>query len=204
MKSAYATPQIQLSKYQYNWPKSKLRWPHLSELEIPSIDSSKVRVLIGRNVRGVHSVLEERIAPDDNGPDAIRTPFGWCVVGPIPSRREVRRPRVNLLRFETERDLENLWLEEQYGPDKRSVPMSENDKRGLEVLNRTIRHNGERYEVGLMLKSDDVSVPNPENYAKTQFLALERQCVRNPEYGEKYHRTMQGYFDDGVAVPRTR
>lgn len=52
-----------------------------------------------------------------------------------------------------------------------------------------------------MLKEGNrVCLPNPEAAVRAQFMSLERQCLQQPAFGETYHRTMQGYFDDGVAV----
>jgi hypothetical protein len=67
--TAMAVPQINFAKKRCHWPTVKLEWNHLNDLDLPTLDSSLVTVLIGRDVRGAHRTLQERCSSDDIGPE---------------------------------------------------------------------------------------------------------------------------------------
>ena len=61
VKRAYTLPTLQTAKQRCDWPVMKQRWNHLADLDLPLIDSSRMTVLDGEVIRGVHDVLEQRI-----------------------------------------------------------------------------------------------------------------------------------------------
>ena len=99
---------------------------------------------IGRNVHGSHDIIEERKA---SGPNAVLTPFGWCVAGPIPKHSmKTQKPRVNLVK-EAEADAElrdyvsKMWEDEKFTFKKPGpVCMSHEEKKALNMLQKTIRY----------------------------------------------------------------
>ena len=62
-------------------------WPHLKPMQMRPIDETlrKVTLLIGLDTPGALDILETLRAPDDepDAPKGIRTPLGWCLVGPL-------------------------------------------------------------------------------------------------------------------------
>ncbi|XP_059352544.1 uncharacterized protein LOC132088224 [Daphnia carinata] len=208
VRSAYVLPAKRLSRHKFDWPLLKAKWQHLSYLNLPSMDLSQVAVLIGRNVRGAHTIIEERIAPDSDGPDAVLTSFGWCVAGPIPtSRSSSGLPRVNLIHTvsaecELRNNIARLWED-----DKSSITspckecLSDTDQYALNILKSTIRHTGERYEVGLKWKNNDITLPNNYAVVSRQFQMLEARFKRDPWYAEKYRQGMEDYISSGYAKP---
>jgi hypothetical protein len=77
--------KITLSQRKIDWPSIKTNWEHLSTLDLPSIDSSKVEVLIGMDFPSAHQTLQIAVPIEgEDGPTAHQTCFGWAVVGKIP------------------------------------------------------------------------------------------------------------------------
>ena len=58
------------------------RWPHLQDINLPSIDETKVDLIIGCNVPEAFWVLEERRG-NKGDPYAIRSLLGWTLIGPM-------------------------------------------------------------------------------------------------------------------------
>ena len=139
-------------------------------MDLPTIDSSLVTVLIGRDVRGAHRTLQERCSSNDIGPD-ILTPFCWCVAGSVPSRVfEVseREPNIFQVHFrphdkEMRYDIARLWETKAFGVRRptQSILSSENRK-AMDILGKIIRHTGERQEVALMWKEDNIVLPTTD------------------------------------------
>lgn len=61
VKRAYTLSTLQTAKQRCDWPVMKQLWNHLADLDLPLIDSSRMTVLDGEVIRGVHDVLEQRI-----------------------------------------------------------------------------------------------------------------------------------------------
>ena len=205
--SSLAVPKLNLSKKKVQWPTVKSEWKHIEDLELPAVDTSLVTILLGRNVRGVHQVSEERIAPpDSNGPDAYLTPFGWCVAGPVPLKLlQFNQISINLLRIDADQqlrdDVAQLWKTESFAVQKPSKPrLSEHDTRMLEILQRSIRHNGTRQVIALPWKSDDVNLPDNRSAALRQLQHLERRFTKDLNYAEKYDKCIQEYISNGYAI----
>jgi hypothetical protein len=180
----------------------------LADLELPAINSALVTVLLGRDVRGAHSILEERLAPPDTtGPDATLTPFGWCVAGPVPIkvfRQTASGPRVHHIRLDSTEELrENiykLWDTEAFGFLKTIQPnLSSEDQRAMEILENSIRHTGERQEIALMWKSEDAVLPNNYSAALRHVDQLSARFEKDLDYAAKYDVIIQEYKRLGFA-----
>ena len=207
--NSLVVPYLNLSRKKCNWPREKMHWSHLADLNLPAVDSSLVTVLLGRDVRGAHDVTEQRKAPTDcNGPDAILTPFGWCVVGPIPTKvfkSTATGPQINHVRFDSSdeqlRDnISKLWDTEAFGYSKNNKPiLPSDDQRAMEILEKSIRHTGERQEVALMWKSEDTVLPDNRSAALRHMQQLTTRFVRDAAYAEKYDKVVKEYINLGFA-----
>ena len=58
------------------------RWPHLQDIELPSIEETKVELIVGCNVPEAFWVLEEWHG-NKGDPYTIRSPLGWMLIGPM-------------------------------------------------------------------------------------------------------------------------
>ena len=205
-----AVPQINFAKKRCHWPTVKLEWNHLNDLDLPTLDSSLVTVLIGRDVRGAHRTLQERCSSDDIGPDAVLTPFGWCVAGSVPSKVfEVseREPNIFQVYFrpndkEMRDDIARLWETEAFGVQRPTQSiLSSEDRKAMDILERSIRHTEERQEVALMWKEDNIVLPDNRSSSLQQLEYLLKRFKRDPAYAARYDKVIQEYLSLGHAVP---
>ena len=202
-----AVPSLNISSRKINWSKVKHSFTHLEELDLPAADSDKVTILIGMDVQEAHVITEIK-KPHNNqdGPWAVRTPFGWMVRGPVPLKVTSKLPvnlRINLIKTPAPLDTLNelvhrFWEAETYSTN-RPAPMavSKDDERALGILNSTTKHIGDRYESGLLRKEDVPKLPNNHPMALKRFLLLEKRLLRDYAY---YLRISPAYYSDFVSI----
>lgn len=54
VKDALRVPHIKVSPRNINWPSEKSKWPHLTHLDLPAIDTTCVEILIGIDLSKAH------------------------------------------------------------------------------------------------------------------------------------------------------
>ena len=68
---------------------------------------------------------------------------------------------------------------------------SKEEKRDQAILEKTTRHNGERYEVGLLWTDDNPNLPNNFFSAYQQFLSMEKRLSKDPEFKQAQKATSE-------------
>ncbi len=169
------------------------RFPHLRGLPFVPAPSSEVSVLIGADCFSLIASREVRLGPP-NTPSAVRTVFGWSLVGQLPdlvkeSAQEVFH--VSLARNDEElyRQVAEFWRFESYGLQP-SAPVSVDDQRALSVLESTTKLVDGRYEVGMLWKQKATVLPKNYSVAAAQFYGLEKKLGRNPDLMSMYKLTV--------------
>jgi len=94
--------------------------------------------------------------------------------------------------------LERFWAIEANHLSSGPV-LSERDKQGLQILESTIKNVGNRYEVGLMWKSEQVRLPDNRKVALRRLFSQERRFENDPEYARKYNAVIEEYINLGHA-----
>ena len=59
--------------------------------------------------------------------------------------------------------------------------------------------NGNRYEVGLLWKNEEINLPNNRDLAVNRFKSAENNFNKNPEIATKYEETVNSYIESGYA-----
>ena len=189
-------------------------WPHLRDVELPNhpVDVSEVSVLIGQDVPQAHIIFDYRWGNDpQNEPYATKTPFGWCVAGPINKREDRSKPvplSVFEFAFEESKSVVNLneqvekfWTCELHGfIDSADSTKSIEDKRALEILGSTTKVKGGRYEVGLLWRNEDPILPNNRPQAEMRLQQLKKRFLCDPTFASQYEAAMNDYIEKGYGV----
>ena len=87
--------------------------------------------------------------------------------------------------------MKKWWDMETYASVCDVSGRSKGEKRALSILERTTKHNGERYEVGLMWADDNPDLPNNYYSAYQQFLSMEKRFEKDLELKEAYKATIE-------------
>ena len=85
------------------------------------------------------------------------------------------------------RQVENWWRTDACGTkNRKETPRSCEDKRAIEILEKTVCHFGERYEAGLLWKDEDVSSPDNRSMAERRHKSTERGLKKDETLAKKY------------------
>ena len=209
---AYTTPELNIRTRRSEWKADPERWSYLNGIHCPDVNDSQVTVLIGMNVVAAHLQLETRSPPaGQDGPHAIRTQLGWCLIGPISSKPERRvqfptaespAPQFNYCTADNIlQDLvhQSMKLEAMGVKYENASLLSVEEQRAIDIVERTTRFTGERYEAGLPWKEDDISLPSNREVALRMLLSVEKRNARDPAYAARYNDIMMDSVQGGFA-----
>ena len=127
-------------------------WPHLRDIKIPT-NNYDVTVVIGADMSQLHLQEDTRIGKT-NDPIAVKTTLDWVLMGgknsvnKINTNRLVTNENINL-----DQQLEKFWTIESDGThsiESSKVVFNKEERRALDILEKTAVKNGNRYEVGLL------------------------------------------------------
>ena len=207
MPGAYVVPRLNVGNRQLGRPSSAFEY--LRDLIVPAGSVRDVQVLIGMDVQDAHLPAEVRRPPPGVcGPNALRTPFGWCLVGRCPTPNvgragplaEVNHVHVDRMQS-LETAVEQFWRTQSFpvcaAPKSFMAP---EDKIALEQLESTIRHTGERYEVGNPVKESAADLPDNREVARRYFVSYERRLRSDEELRNAVTATMDETIRNGHAA----
>ena len=180
-------------------------WTHLEGLDIPRCDGADVEVLIGANV--VEAVLYNDVRVGQSGqPVALKTAFGWTLTGSVSGLPGSSRRVMFVAAENTSKDdesnllLQRWWTTEAFGTKFNfNQPISQEDKRSINIMETSTRKIDNRYETGLLWKSEDVALPNNKIMALRRLESLERSLLRQPEKATLYQSVLDRYIKMGHA-----
>ena len=137
-------------------------------------------------------------------PWAVQLPLGWALCGATSERTSTSF--VSTCFKATVEDLSlaevKAWYElESYGSCVQADPRSAADKRANKILETPTVHDGERYSVGMLWATDDVTLPNIYYVALVQLKSLERRLEKDPELKSNYFKTVQDDIQKGYGIP---
>jgi len=187
----------------------KKKWPHLSDFEFDDRNIIQATVIIGRNINRALRVIEERSPPPGtDGPFAEKTVFGWSIVGPVNDQSV--ETEVHSVTISSKADLVDLHQLVKRSFDIESLGLTPNlkplmtaaDRRGLDILETQTKHNGTRYQIGLMWKSADMILPDNYSSALRRLLSLERKFEKDPAMASRYEAVINEYITLGHARKR--
>ena len=99
--------------------------------------------------------------------------------------------------FSTEDDEEPLtesvtrfWKIDTSGTENEDeISHFKNDQRAVEILKNTVRHTGERYEIGLLWR-EKVTLENNYPVAKSQVQSLDKNLKKDKALRDMYQKTL--------------
>ncbi|XP_032798244.2 uncharacterized protein LOC116934945 [Daphnia magna] len=201
-------PKLKVADVYVDWPRLKRRWPHLRELDIPAIDTNQVGCFIGINVPKALLQLENGTLSEEE-PIGILTQFGWSVISDIPitcmGERLENCQALSLREDKADEAIQELWTPEFFtSRAERQAYSNEQEKRALKILETTVRYLGDRYEIGLPWKSDDVYLPNNLASALRRLYATESRFQLYAEHGRRYTKAIEANMKNGFARRLTK
>ena len=178
-------------------------YPHLAVLDPVRYSYGDIEIILGQDVYHAIRPLENFSADEKCSPFAVRLPIGWVLSGPFPSSSSFVS---TCFKANIERDYElacqvRSWYDmESYGAFKQVDPRSAADARAQEVLETTIFHNGQRYDVGMLWADDNIHLPNNFFSSLVQLKSLEKLLSRDTTLNENYTNTIREDMEKGYLI----
>ena len=150
-----------------------------------------------------------------------RTPYGvltqleWTITGPVPNkyrqiaeRNQCNRNITLFNRVKSEETifdedmLQLFWTCEGTSSTKSSPnTINEENMKALPIFEDTVKHNGERYEIGLPWKQN-MQLPNSYFPAKLQLRLLEKRLNEDRQLADTYNSLIDSDKDNEIGRQR--
>ncbi|XP_067640778.1 uncharacterized protein [Eurosta solidaginis] len=174
---------------------------HFGNLPVASYNNVKPTLLLGLD-NSFLGIATETVTKGPSQLIAAKTKLGWLAYGPT-DKMDSTSPRVLMIRdpplsknicnmVEEYFTLENLGV-------KAAVTEGEDDMRAKAILKSTAIKIGDRYEIGLLWKQDDIVFPPSYDMAKRRLLSIENKMKRRTVFAESYTKGMARYIEKGYA-----
>ncbi|XP_062714303.1 uncharacterized protein LOC109417163 [Aedes albopictus] len=199
--------ELQLPKQNIRYAEVVKRYSHLAGVPAKDFPSGVPTILIGLDNLHLFAPLESRVGKP-NEPIAVRSKMGWTIYG-----SEKRRPMVQTyLNLHSVAPVSNQELHdmmrEQYVLEEApitsfAVPEPSEEKRARKIFESTTKRVGNRFETGLLWRSDERRFPDSYPMADRRMKALDRKLERSPALKENVCRQIEEYQSKGYAHKAT-
>ena len=172
---------------------------HLRDLSFPTIDSTKVELLIGGNVPEVFFVEEQRLGGRKE-PYGVKSILGWSLLGPVGSSSDSHLTEVNFQKVDLFEQVEKMWKTDFYDSifDNKAGKSVE-DHQALKIFETSSVHDGERYHISLPWRDETSKLENNISMALRRLQALKRRLLNDVNLYEGYCKTIDQYISMGHA-----
>ena len=172
-------------------------WPHLRDLQVPTVSSAPIEIVIGTDCPEMFWSLEERRAGRKE-PIARKTLLGWIVLGPS---SQVQESSVNISQVDPlQEQLTKMWNVDFQDVKSTDPVLSVDDKTALKSMNESVQMVNGKFMLGIPWKNDpETSLPNNRSMAESRLRMLKRKFSSNAKLAEDYKHTVETYIADGHA-----
>ena len=174
------------------------RWPHLKGVNIAKIDA-EIGLLIGSDVP--QALQPKEFRPSQNGgPFATRTVLGWVLNGPL-GRSSPKTPTANYTQVEKTLDQQfKDYCDLEFNDAQcETKTMSLNDRRALDIMEKTAKLENGHYEIALPWKSYPPNLQNNRAVAERRLELLKKRLRREPIVHQKYKEFMKDLLTKDYA-----
>ncbi|XP_028417981.1 uncharacterized protein LOC114542688 [Dendronephthya gigantea] len=224
LPKAYSREAIPSRREQIPTPSVANRWSHFEVIkdEIPPLQASmEIGLLIGCNCP--KALKPQKVIPGgEDDPYAVKTRFGWGIIGPTNTKwsasdeystchrivtREVGSARLaDKFVLDTRpkevinpKDINRMFELDFSEREREESALSREDRRFLEIVKNGICHQDGKYEIPLPFKDQTAKLPNNRSMAVNRLRPLKKRLESNAAYREDYLKFMQKVIDSGYA-----
>ena len=191
--SPYIRENLNIGSDIVDVPRLQEAYPYLSVLDPVRYSYSNIEMILGQDVYHAIRPIEYFESESKCAPVAVRLPIGWVLSGPLPSSSNFVLSCSKAI-IEPEQDLvEQLrtWYElESYGAMTEVDPRSSADRRAVKILEKTTKHDGQIYQVGMLWANDDIDLPNNYYSALVQLKSLKKRFSKDEKLRSKYSKNI--------------
>lgn len=198
--------RLALPAQTVNAKRLKEAFIHLRDVSFDSFECAIPKLLIGLDNHHLGVPISMAIGSNAGEIVAAKTRLGWCVYGYDQQRSSPSAVvlHVNTQEYSKYQELDELVRSyiatEDFGAKTTNKPI-ESDKivRARELLAATTRRVGERFETGLLWRTDEEKLPDSHDMALRRLCSIEAKMRRNADYAAQYREQIAGYLQKGYA-----
>ena len=196
-----------------NWVKIQDRWNHLTGIPFPTLaKGNRIDVLLGADHYELMYSMKE-VTGGPNEPCARLCPLGWTAIGKIQNldtkeshytgfhhtfrlqieNREPTLPGRDTL--ELNYLLKRFWDLESIGIIPTGPQLTPEDKLAWDKVNKSLKFNGQHYEVAVPWRDERPQLPNNLPMARKRLVSTERRLMKDKEVAVAYQQVINDYLD---------
>ena len=122
----------------------------------------------------------------------MKSKIGWTLSGPLKEKQAatLATTATSLSDDKLANQLSKWWDIESYASNSDVSGHSKEEQQAIKTLEQTTRFNGERYEVGLLWREEEVKLPNNFYSAMGQLKSPERLLQKDETLRKRYQETI--------------
>jgi hypothetical protein len=198
---AFALPSLPISPYADSYQKHAKKWPHLADLELREIPDKRVGLLIGNDVPEAHWIFDQRLGGRKQ-PYAVKTLFGWMLLGPLGSATN-KIAAVNCT-FRNElpisEQIQMLYNAEFQDTEALKPALSVDDLRAMQMVQTQSNLENGHYIIPLPWRDINKVLPNNRSVAAKPLAFIEKRFARDRQYHRRYTEVVERNIARGYAT----
>lgn len=197
LKNVRTIDKLQLPMQSLDMRQMKEQFDHLKDLPIASYAMARPSILIGLDNAHLLMPMEKRMG-DENTPMAMRTKLGWILFGNV--IESIAQDYV--MTIEEDNEMRNMMKQyfstEDFGVKPvENLPKSKEEKRAENIITDTLKYVGNKYEIGMLFKEDNVQFPDSYRNAERRLIPTEKMLEKNEKLKEWAIRNLKEYVEKG-------
>ncbi|XP_074030342.1 uncharacterized protein [Leptinotarsa decemlineata] len=203
LKQVRTVQNLRLPSQEIDVDNLNEKYPHLDRDLLASIRNAKPELLIGQDNCGL-IVPRNVIQPQLHQPIMSQCKLGWTVHGPT-SETETYLSHVTLCCRHLNDDKLHEMVKDTFRLEAFGVKIPDNviksieDKRAVEIMEKTLKKVGNHYEIGHLWKRDDLTLPPSKTNALNRLYCMERKMDKDAKFAEEYTAKITEYLQKGYA-----
>ncbi|TNN06574.1 Gag-Pol polyprotein, partial [Schistosoma japonicum] len=185
IKRAYVVPSLPRIKRVVPDEKQLRLWQHLQGIDLRRCESKRIGLMVGCNVPEAHRMLEQMLGKPEES-YAIKTIFGWTLMGPL-GTYVTSHIKLNHLSLS---EIENL-LEGSQSKDK---DLSIEDRTALRIMEKSITIKDCHYCISLPWKDSQLAWTDNKSYCLHRLNALRKRLCTSKDLARRYADAMKDYL----------
>ena len=197
----YVHEKLKLGDQIVELQEFKDRYPHLRNLPNQNYNLNEVQVIHGQDCYDIHHPFEFKRSEDKTAPWAVKSKIDWALSGSLPAKQAatLATTATSIADDKLANQLSKWWDIESYSSNCDVTGHLKDEQRAIKTLEQTTRFNGERYEVGLLWREEEVKLPNNFYSAMGQLKSLERGLQKNKTLRKRYQETIDTDINAGYV-----
>ena len=178
------------------------QYSHLSNVPFTPL-TKKISILIGADMPELHLHLNYKLGKPSE-PVAIEIKLGWVIFGGKQIQKDTLSTVISnktVTFHDLNENVEKFWKVESYStlPINERKLLPKDEQCAYDILEMTTQNISNRYEVGMLWKSENPSLQNNRSLAVARLLHLEKKFKKDPVFVESYKTTINDYITQGYA-----